>query len=77
VTDIATAKAANTAAIANCKVAGYEKAQKAAKAKMDADAAEKIAADKVKLAYTTKAAFGKDGGDNALCGFPAKAEGQA
>lgn len=44
---------------------------------MDKDAADKILADKVAKAYATKAAFGKDGGDNALCGFPDKAEGQA
>jgi hypothetical protein len=44
---------------------------------MDADKANKALADKVAKDWAVKAAFGKDGGDNALCGFPDKAEGQA
>jgi len=70
-------EAAVAAAIAECKGNGYDKAQAALKALMDAEESRRIAVASVKVDYEAKAAFATGGETNTLCAYPPKAKDAA
>lgn len=61
-----------TSVVAECKEAGWEDAQAAKKAALDAAAADTAAAATVKTDYDAKSAFSTSGETNTLCAYTSK-----